>query len=65
MGGKVVTAGGKPFQSKLAPYEGEVKELKASGASVRAIAAEMLVRHGIQVSHNAVASFFPKNRFIR
>ena len=53
----VVTKGGKPFHSKLAPYESEVKELKASGASVRGIAAEMLVRHGIQVSHNAVASF--------
>ena len=57
MSEKVVTTGGKPFRSKLAPYESEVKELKASGASVRAIAAEMLARHGIQVSHNAVASF--------
>ena len=57
MGGKVVTVGGKPFHSKLAPYESEVKELKASGASVRAIAAEMFARHGIQASHNAVASF--------
>ena len=57
MGRKVVTIGGKPFHSKLAPYESEVKELKASSASVRAIAAEMFARHGIQVSHNAVASF--------
>ena len=57
MGRKVVTIGGKPFHSKLAPYESEVKELRASGASVRAIAAEMFARHGIQVSHNAVASF--------
>ena len=54
---KVVTKGGKPFQSKLAPYEAEVKELKANGASVRAIAAEMLVRHNLAISHNAVASF--------
>ena len=38
MGKKVVTRGGKPFQSKLAPYETEVKALKAGGASVRAIA---------------------------
>lgn len=53
---KVVT-GGKPFQSKLAPYEAEIKDLKASGASIRAIAAEMTSRHGIEVSHNAVASF--------
>ena len=56
MSDKVVT-GGKPFQSKLAPYEAEIKELKASGASIRAIAAEMTSRHGIEVSHNAVASF--------
>ena len=46
MGRKVVTIGGKPFHSKLAPYESEVKELKASSASVRAIAAEMFARHG-------------------
>lgn len=54
---KVVTKGGKPFQSKLVPYEVEVKELKASGLSVRAIADEMRVRHGLVISHNAVASF--------
>ena len=53
---KVVTRG-KPFRSKLAPYEAEIKELKASGASIRAIAAEMTARHWIEVSHNAVASF--------
>ena len=54
---KDVTKGGKPFQSKLAPYEAEVKELKANGASVRAIAGEMLARHNLAISHNAVASF--------
>ena len=54
---KDVTKGGKPFQSKLAPYEAEVKELKANGASVRAIAEEMLARHNLAISHNAVASF--------
>ena len=53
---KIVTRG-KPFQSKLAPYEAEIKELKASGASIRAITAEMASRHGLEVSHNAVASF--------
>ena len=53
---KIVTRG-KPFQSKLAPYEAEIKELKASGASIRAITAEMASRHGLTVSHNAVASF--------
>ena len=53
----VVTKGGKPYQSKLAPHEAEVKKFKSDGVSVRAIAAEMLMRHGLQVSHNAVASF--------
>ena len=53
---KIVTRG-KPFQSKLASYEAEIKELKASGASIRAITAEMASRHGLTVSHNAVASF--------
>ena len=57
MGKEVVTRGGKPFQSKLAPYEAEVKSLKSDGVSVRAIAEEMRVRHGLAISHNAVASF--------
>lgn len=57
MSGKVVTRGGKPFQSKLAPYEAEVKRFAADGVSVRSIAKEMFSRHGLRVSHNAVASF--------
>ena len=52
---KVVTAG-RPFRSKLAPYEAEIRDLKANGASIRVIAAEMASRHGLEV-HNAVASF--------
>ena len=56
MGKKVVT-GGKPFQSKLAPYEAEVKTLRAAGMSIRAITEEIRLRHGIILSHNAVASF--------
>ena len=54
---KNAVTGGKPFQSKLAPFESEIKELKSQGASIRAIAAEMASRHGLAVSHNAVASF--------
>ena len=54
---RIVVTGGKPFQSKLAPYEAEIKELKSQGASIRAIAVEMASRHGLAVSHNAVASF--------
>ena len=59
---KVVTRGGKPFQSKLAPYEAEVKRLVADGASLRVIAKEMCLRHGFSVSHNAVASFLRTHR---
>ena len=65
MGGEVVTRGGKPFQSKLAPYETEVKRLVADGASLRAIAEEMHSRHGLSVSHNAVASFLRTHRVKR
>ena len=54
---KKAVTGGKPFKSKLAPYEAEIKELKSQGASIRGIAAEMATRHGLAVSHNAVASF--------
>ena len=62
MGKEVVTKRGKPFRSVLAPYEAEVQELHAQGMSVRIIAAEMLVRHGVQISHNAVASFLRTHR---
>ena len=60
--GRVVTKRGKPFRSALAPYEAEVQDLHAQGMSVRAIAAEMLARHGVQISHNAVASFLRTHR---
>ena len=62
MGKEVVTKHGKPFRSVLAPYEDEVQSLHAQGMSVRVLAAEMLVRHGVQVSHNAVASFLRTHR---
>ena len=58
----VVTKRGKPFRSVLAPYEREVQDFHAQGMSVRAIAAEMLARHGVQISHNAVASFLRTHR---
>lgn len=60
--GRVVTKRGKPFRSALAPYEREVQDLHTQRMSVRAIAAEMLVRHGVQISHNAVASFLRTHR---
>lgn len=58
----VVTKRGKPFRSVLVPYEREVQDFHAQGMSVRAIAAGMLARHGVQISHNAVASFLRTHR---
>jgi Fic family protein len=52
---------GKPFQSKLKPYESELREILASGVSFRGAAEEINRRHGLNVSHNAVFSFL-KNR---
>jgi Fic family protein len=52
---------GKPFQSKLKPYEAELREILASGCGFRGAAAEINRRHGLNVSHNAVFSFL-KNR---
>jgi len=52
---------GKPFQSKLKPYETELRGLLASGGGFRAAAQEINRRHGLNVSHNAVFSFL-KNR---
>ena len=43
MNGKVVT-GGKPYQSRLAPYEAEIDRLRLDGASIRGIAAGMFSR---------------------
>ena len=48
---------GKPFQSKLAPYEAEVFALLEGGMSYRKIAEEINLRHQLDVTHNAVFSF--------
>ena len=48
---------GKPFQSKLKPYETELREILASGRGFRGAAQEINRRHGLDVSHNAVFSF--------
>lgn len=48
---------GKPFQSKLKPYESELREILASGVGFRGAAEEINRRHGLNVSHNAVFSF--------
>lgn len=62
MSKEVVTKRGKPFRSVLAPYEEEVQSLHAQGMSVRVLAEEMRQRHGVQISHNAVASFLRTHR---
>ena len=59
---KVVTKTGKPFQSALNPFVREIFELKSAGYSLRAIADEMKLRHGLDISHNAVASFIRTHR---
>jgi hypothetical protein len=48
---------GRPFQSKLKPYETELREILASGVGYRGAAQEINRRHGLDVSHNAVFSF--------
>jgi hypothetical protein len=48
---------GRPFQSKLKPYESELREFLASGVGFRGAAQEINRRHGLNVSHNAVFSF--------
>jgi len=48
---------GKPFQSKLKPYESELRGILDSGVGYRGAAQEINRRHGLNVSHNAVFSF--------
>lgn len=57
MARKVVTKRGKPFQSALLPFEDEIRELHLHGMSLRKLVAEMKMRHGLEISHNAIASF--------
>lgn len=55
----------RKFRSKLGPYEAEIRELKAAGVSTREIARLILERHGVTVSHNAIASFVRTHRLAR
>ncbi|NQU40607.1 MAG: Fic family protein [Lentisphaerae bacterium] len=48
---------GKPYQSKLAPHEAEIFELRDKGVTYRAIAEQLSLRHALNVTHNAVFSF--------
>jgi len=56
---------GKPFQSKLKPYETELREILASGVGFRGAAQEINRRHGLDVSHNAVFSFLKSRPALR
>jgi len=48
---------GKPFQSKLAPYEKEIRSLLQDSMSYRRIAVQLNEKYGLELSHNAVFSF--------
>ncbi|MEN8255601.1 MAG: Fic family protein [Verrucomicrobiota bacterium] len=48
---------GKPFQSKLASYEEEIRSLLQAGTSYRRIAAQLNERYQLGITHNAVFSF--------
>ncbi len=52
---------GKPYQSKLAPYEQELFALLDEGMSYRAVAERLNRGYGLNITHNAVFSFV-KNR---
>lgn len=53
---------GKPFQSKLAPYEEELFALLNQGMGYRKTAQEMNRRYQLAVTHNAVFSFAKTRR---
>ena len=55
---------GKPFQSKLAPYEKEIRSLLTTGTSYRKIASQLNEQHQLDISHNAVFSFM-KSRLVK
>jgi Fic family protein len=56
---------GNPFQSKLKPYEAELREILASEVGYRGAAQEINRRHGLDVSHNAVFSFLKSRPALR
>ncbi len=53
---------GKPYQSKLAPYEAELFQWLDEGLSYRTIAAELNQKYDLGVTYNAVYSFLKKRR---
>lgn len=53
---------GKPYQSKLVPYEVEVFDLLDEGLTYRAVAERLNQRHKLNITHNAVFSFVKARR---
>ena len=53
---------GKPFQSKLIPYQKDVLAWLSAGKSFRQIADELNRIHRLNVTHNAVFSFVKSHR---
>ncbi len=53
---------GKPYQSKLAPYEKEVFSFLDAGLSYRAIAEKLNLQYDLQITHNAVFSYAKSRR---
>ena len=47
----------KKDQSKLAPFEEEIRRLRESGVSLRDIAKRLHRQHGVKVTYNAIFSF--------
>jgi Fic family protein len=56
---------GKPYQSKLAPYEQEIFSLLDKGLSYRAVAEKLNQQVGLQITHNAVFSYVKSRRPVR
>lgn len=53
---------GKPYQSKLRPYEEELTALLDKGLSYRQVAESLNRNHNLNITHNAVFSFVKTRR---
>jgi len=56
---------GKPFKSKLLPFEREIFILLEAGGTYRQVAADLNRLHGLTITHNAVFSFAKSRRKVR
>ena len=53
---------GKPFQSKLLPFEDEIFTRLDAGGTYRQVADDLNRIHGLVITHNAVFSFAKSRR---